>query len=158
MGGGGHGHDAQVGVLHGPQLPLQEDGFVLLAGLVEEGHGVPHIGADDLPQRQQLGEELFPVHRRLVVHGLEEDVLDLHRAGQVLPQAVLLEEVADLDADLGVLVRVEGGDAALGGAEGVAAQAGLLIGVLEDVIGQQELGPLRHDQVGGGDPGLLQGR
>ena len=69
----------------------------------------------------------------------------------------LLEEVADLDADLGVLVRVEGGDAALGGAEGVAAQAGFLIGVLEDVIGQQELGPLRHDQVGGGDPGLLQG-
>ena len=38
----------------------------------------------------------------------------------------------------------------------MAAQALLFVGVLEDVIGHEQLGPLRDDQVGGGYPGVQQ--
>ena len=87
----------------------------------------------------------------LVVQVLEQHIFQGDGGGQALPQPVLVEQVADLDADLGVFVRVEGGDAALGGAKGLAAQALLLVAVLETVVGHQDLGPLRDDQVGGGE-------
>ena len=156
MGGGGHGHDTQVRVLHGPQLALQQDGFSVFHSLVQEGHGVTHIGLDDLAHLQQVLEELVCVDAGLVIHVLEENVFDLDSVVEMLFQAGLVEQIADLDADLGVLVGVEGGDAALGGAEGMAAQALLFVGVLEDVIGHEQLGPLRDDQVGGGYPGVQQ--
>ena len=82
---------------------------------------------------------------------LEQNVLDLQSAVQTLPKDIFVEEVAHLDADFSVLVRVEGGDAAFGGAEGFAAQTLLLIGVLKDVIGHQQLGTLRDNQIGSGD-------
>ena len=123
---------------------------------MEEGDPIPHIGADDLPQSQQLLEEGVGVHRGLLVHGLEENVFDGYGVGELFPQPVLVKQVADLDADLGILVRVEGGNAALGGAKGVAPQTFLLIGILENVIGHEQLGPLGDDQVGGGYPGLDQ--
>ena len=63
---------------------------------------------------------------------LEQHIFQGDGGGQALPQPVLVEQVADLDADLGVFVRVEGGDAALGGAKGLAAQALLLVAVLGD--------------------------
>ena len=101
---------------------------------MQEGHGITHIGLDDLAHLQQVLEELVCVDAGLVIHVLEENVFDLDSVVEMLFQAGLVEQIADLDADLGVLVGVEGGDAALGGAEGMAAQALLFVGVLEDVI------------------------
>ena len=118
---------------------------------MNKGDGVPHIGADLLPQLHQLLVQLVHVQGGLVVQVLEQHIFQGDGGGQALPQPVLVEQVADLDADLGVFVRVEGGDAALGGAKGLAAQALLLVAVLETVVGHQDLGPLRDDQVGGGD-------
>ena len=117
---------------------------------MDKAHRVPHIGADLLPQGEELLHELVHAQGGLVVQVLKEHVLDGQGGLQTLPQPVLVEEVAHLNADLGVLVRIEGGDAALGGAEGLAAQALLLIGVLEHVVGHENLGPLGDDQVGGG--------
>ena len=150
VGGGGHGEDAQVGVLHRAQLALQQDGLVLGQGLVDKGDHVAHIGAQLLPQGQQLVHQLVHIQGGLVVQVLEQHVLQGDGGGETLPQPVLVEQVAHLDADLGVFVGIEGGDAALGGAEGLAGQALLLIAVLQDVIGHQQLSPLGHDQVGGG--------
>ena len=86
-----------------------------------------------------------------MVQVLEQDVLDGQRGGEPLHQAVLVEQVADLNADLSILVGVEGRNAALGRAEGLASQPLLLIGILERMVGHEQLGPLRDDEVGGGN-------
>ena len=117
---------------------------------MQEGRGIPHIGTYQLPQLHQLIEDGLGVHRGLVVQMLEEHVLHFARGSQPFHQPFLIEQVAQLDADLGVFVRVEGGDAALGGAEGLAAQSLLLIGVLQHMIGHQQLHPLGDHQIGGG--------
>ena len=87
-----------------------------------------------------------------MVQVLKEDVLHVHRPIQPLPQPRLVVQVAHLDTGLGVLVGVKWGDAALGGAKGLAPQPLLLIGILEDVVGHEDLGPLRNDQIGFGHP------
>ena len=151
VGGGGHGEDAQIGVLHGAQLTLQQDGLALLQSLVDKAHGVAHIGTDLLPQGDELVKQLVHAEGGLVVQVLEENVLQGDGGLQTLPQALLVKQVAHLHADLGVLVGVEGGNAALGGTKGTAGQTLLLIGVLEHVIGHEDLTALRDDEVGGGD-------
>ena len=130
----------------------QQDGLALLHRPVEEPHRIAHIGADQLPVLQKLVVQRLHVQGGLVVQVLEQDVLHLYGAAQPLPETVLVKQVAHLDARFGVLVRIEGGNTALGGAEGFAAQTLLLIPVLEDVVGHQQLGPLGHDEVGGGHP------
>ena len=74
-----HRNDAQVGVLHGAQLPLQENRTVGLTGFVEKGYRISHIGADDFPQLQQLRKEGLHVYRWFVIHRLEQNVLNGHR-------------------------------------------------------------------------------
>ena len=81
---------------------------------------------------------------------LKEHVFQLHRRSQPLLQPGLVEEVAHLDARFGVLVGVEGSDAALSGAEGFTAQPGLLVGILKNVVGQQQLRPVSDHELGGG--------
>ena len=117
---------------------------------MDKADHVAHIRAQLLPQSQQLVHQLVHIQGGLVVQVLEQHVLQGDGGGETLPQPVLVEQVAHLDADLGIFVGIEGGDAAFGGAEGLAGQALLLIAVLQDVIGHQQLSPLGHDQVGGG--------
>ncbi len=85
-----------------------------------------------------------------MIEVLEHDVLPLHGGIQPLAQPLLVKEVADLNAGLGVFIGIEGGDAGLGRAEGPAGQPLLLIAVLQHMIGHQQLRPLRDDQIGGG--------
>ena len=117
---------------------------------MEEAHRVAHIGPNQLPAVQKLMIQRLGVQHRLMVQVFKQDVLHLHGPAQPLPQPVLVKQVAHLNARLGILIRIEGRDAALGGAKRLAAQALLLIPILEHVIGHEQLGPLRHDQVGGG--------
>ena len=150
MGRCGHGEDAQVRILHGAQLSLQQHGLAVLQRLVEEAHRVAHIGPDQLPALQQLAVQRLRIQGGLVVQVLKQDVFQLHRPAEPLPEPVFVKEVAYLNARLGVFIRVKGGDAALGGAEGLPPQPLLLIPVLKDVVGHEQLGPLGHDEAGGG--------
>ena len=126
-------------------------------GLMDKSHRVAHIGSDHIPVAHEGAEQLLGVQSGLVVKVLKEHVLDDIDMFQPLHQPLLVKQVADLDADLGVLVGVEGGDARLGGAESGARQALLLIGVLEHMIGHQHLSPLVHDDVGSGHAAVGQG-
>ena len=83
-----------------------------------------------------------------MVQVLEHHILQLHGPGQAVAQPLLVKEVAHLNANLGIFVGIEGSNAALGGAKGLSAQALLLVAVLEHVVGHEQLGPLRNDQLG----------
>ena len=147
MGGGGEGADTVDGVLHGAKLALQKDGFALLQGLVEEGYGVAYVRPDGLPAAHEGIEEGLGVQGVLVVEVDPEDIFQFAVLLQPVHEPLLVKEVSDLDAQLGVLVRIEGGDARLGGAESLAAQPLLLIGVLEGVVGHEKLGALVHQDM-----------
>ena len=118
---------------------------------MHEGDGVAHIGADELAVLQQLLVQRLTVDRGLVIEVLKDDVLHLDRSKQAGAQPFLVVKIRHLHADLGVLVGIEGGDAGLGGTEGLAAQALLLVGVLKCVIGHQDLRPFGDDEVRGGN-------
>src|SRR5699024_12563979 len=57
----------------------------------------------------------------------EEHILEGADLLQPLFEDSLVEELVELNADLGIFIRVEGGDAGTGGAEGTACQALLLV-------------------------------
>ena len=116
---------------------------------MEKAHRIAHIGPDQLPAVQKLVVQRLCIQSGLVVQVLEEDVFHLHSAAEPLPQPVFVKKVAYLDARLSVLIGVKGSDAALGGAESPSPQPLLLIGVLKDMVGHEQLGPLGHDEVGG---------
>ena len=74
----------------------------------------------------------------------EEHILEGADLLQPLFEDGLVEELVELNADLGIFIRVEGGDAGTGGAEGTACQALLLVGILEHMVGHQQLHPVGH--------------
>ena len=59
----------------------------------------------------------------------------------MLPQTVLMEKVTDLNANLSIFIRIEGSDPAFGRTKGMASQPFLFIGILQDMVGHQQLGP-----------------
>ena len=74
MGGGGHGADAQVGILHGAQLALQQHLFAVLQGLVHEGDRVAHIGLQGRPVAHQLVKQGLGIQQGLVIQVLHQHV------------------------------------------------------------------------------------
>lgn len=151
-GGGDHGVDAVVGVLEGAELAFEEDGAAVGEGLAEEGGGVGAEGGGDVAPGAEGGEEGGGVEVGLAVEVLEEDVLGLEDADELLGEdVVVVEELAELESGLGELVGVEGGDAGARGAEGAAGEAFLFVLVEEDVVGHDELGAVGEQQAGGGD-------
>ena len=99
-------------VLQGAQLPLQQHGLALLQGLFEILLHVAHIGPDHLPPLHELGKEIVRVDGGLVVEMDKQSVFQDADVFQVGLEAFLVEELVDLDADLGVFIGIEGGDAA----------------------------------------------
>ena len=103
-----------------PSWPSSRTGFALLHSLVNEGHGVAHIGRDRSRaccsrswQRAPLGPAGACGTGAQTAHSSARQAClscSCRRSSS--------NRSHDLDADLGVLVGVEGGDAALGGAEG----------------------------------------
>ena len=81
-------------------------------GVVQQGGGVRHIGGQGLFILHQLLVDLLPLQGLLVVELRIEHVLQAQHMVDALHQGILvIEQVADLEADFGVFVGVEGGDA-----------------------------------------------
>ena len=96
---------------------------------MEELVGVRRVGAHNLRQLRQLRLHRGRVERGLSVDAGEKRVLAIAEEPDPVLHPVEVEQLADLESDLGVLVRVERRDAAARGAEGGLAEADLLEGV-----------------------------
>jgi hypothetical protein len=68
---------------------------------------------------------------------------------QPIPENIVIKQLRDLEADFGELIGIERGNAALGGAEALARQTGLLVFVHQRMIGHDHLGTLGDDELGG---------
>ena len=88
---------------------------------------------------------------------LQQHVLDGQNAPQLVVGVILVEQLVDFKADFRVFIRIEGGDARFGGAEGLAAQPLLLVLIEQHVIGHDHLGAVGDHQAGL-DALFLQGR
>ena len=79
---------------------------------MEQGGGVRHIGGQGLFVLHELFVDFLTVQGLLVVELSIEHVLQAQHVVDALHQGILvIEQVADLEADFGVFVGVEGGDA-----------------------------------------------
>ena len=156
MGGGGIGVDTEVGVLHRAQLALQQDLPAVGQGGAHKGECVAHKGGYLLPVAHEELEQLLGVEQGLVIQMLKEHILDGADVLQPVHQEGFVVQLTDLNADLGVLIRIEGGDARFGGAERIAGQPLLFIGVLEHMIGHQKLRALGDNEMRGGHAAGLQ--
>ncbi|MPN28721.1 hypothetical protein SDC9_176166 [bioreactor metagenome] len=74
VGGGGHGENSKIRILHGAQLTLQQNGFACLQRVMDKPDRVAHIGTDCFPQGQQLLHQVVGVQRGFVVKMFEQDV------------------------------------------------------------------------------------
>ena len=92
-------------------------------------------------------EDLLGIERRLLVDRLEDQALVFADVGKALHQPIRFEELADLEADLLVFVRIEGGDARLGRAEAVFAEPLLFEHVEADMVGHHELCAVGHNDL-----------
>ena len=148
MGGGGHGIDAEIGILQGAQLPLQQNGLAGLVGLGQILVDVAHIGTDHLTPLHQQVEELIGMDLGLVIEVDEQCIFQGADVLQPGLEALFIKELVDLNAVLGIFVGIEGSNAGLGRAEGIAGQTLFLIGVLQNMVGHQQLNPVRYHQLG----------
>ena len=103
------------GILHGTQLPLQQDGLALLQGFMQEGHGVRHIGTHQIPCTPSASSKMaLGSTEGLWYRCSKSTFFSFTGARSAVPSAdSFIEQIADSwNADLGVFVRIEGGDAA----------------------------------------------
>ena len=88
---------------------------------------------------------MIEIHQENVFFDADvRDLLGEHR--------LVLEELVDLEADLGVFVGIERSYARLGGAEGLAGKALLFELVEQDVIRHHDLAAVRDHQLRRGNP------
>ena len=145
-----------VWILQGAKLPLQQHRSALLQGLVQEHGYIAHERRHHVPVSVEGLQQLLRFDYRLVVQVLEKHILQLADPLRLLPQNLLVEKLAYLEADLGIFIGIERRDAGFGGAEGLPAQPFLLVLVQQNVVGHDNLRPIRHQQLRAGDAALHQ--
>ena len=116
-------------------------------GLAQEGAGVADEGLDLLAKLRHPCLQVIHGVGLGAVDPLQRQVLPLQNARQMVPELFRVQQLAGHDGLLLVLVRIERGDALLGGAVLLVRQAGLLQGVQVPVPGQQQGRPVADFQV-----------
>ena len=136
-----------VRILHGTELSLEQDLLALLERAMQISRGVADIRLDHIAVLQKRLHQRVGIHRRLVVKVLEHDVLEGADLLRPLPENLRVKKLADLETDLGVLVRVKRRDAGLRGAKRPAAESLLFILVKQRVVRHQHVRAVRHQKV-----------
>ncbi|CAN4040664.1 Bacterial mobilisation domain-containing protein, partial [Dysosmobacter welbionis] len=108
----------------------------------QEGAGVADEGLDLLAKLRHPCLQVIHGVGLGAVDPLQRQVLPLQNARQMVPELFRVQQLAGHDGLLLVLVRIERGDALLGGAVLLVRQAGLLQGVQVPVPGQQQGRPV----------------
>ena len=150
-GRGDHRIDAEVGILQGTKLTLQQNVLVLADRLLQEFKRIGHIGGDDLLAAHEIVKDFLLRDLRLAVELPDEHILDAHHPADLRPEIFLVgKKLVDLEADLGVFIRIEGGNSRLGGAERLAAETLLLVYIKQHMIGHDKLRTLGYQDFGRG--------
>ena len=119
---------------------LGEDRLALGQRVVQEGRRVGHVRVDLLVELDVLVHDGVHVEALGAVDGRQDVVLLLDGRGQLLAEAVAVEQVHDPDAGPRELVDVRRADPAPGGADGLGV-APALLGLIERLV-------VGHDEVG----------
>ena len=85
--------------------------------------------------------------RFLVVQVHEKRVLDRKDMVDPVIQDVVIEQLADLEPDLCILIREKWSNPGLGGSEGLSAQTFLLALIKQDMVAHHDLCPVRNQQL-----------
>ena len=131
-----------VRILQGSQLSLQQDGLSLFDGVLQIGGHIAHIGLHHLTVAVQFLQQILRFQGRFMIQMLQGHIFDLADPRRFFFQQILIKKFADLEADLGILVRIERSDAGFGGTEGFSSQALLLILVKQNMVGHHHLRPV----------------
>ena len=103
-----------VGIAQRAKLTFQQDGLALLVCLIEEVRRVRDHRANLLRQTLQIRHQLVHINRRLMIQVLQQHILLHQRDFQPLAQQLLIVQLADLNAHLGIFIRIERRNAAFG--------------------------------------------
>ncbi len=106
-----------VRILQRAKLTLEKNILARSQSLVEIRRYITHIRFDHIPVLMQCVEKLCRNDRRLVVQMLEDHVFLLCDPLDLLFQELLIKELAHLETDLCILVRVKRCDPRLRGAK-----------------------------------------
>ena len=153
---GSEGVDAEIGIFHRAQLRLQQNILALTKGILHKYQRIAYKGGELFPVIHQLFKKLFHVQCWLMIEMLKKHILDSADLLQPVIKPFFIKELADLNSVFGILIRIEGGDAGFCGAKGMPAQPLLLILILKDMIGHQQLCTLRNENMGRGNAPLPQ--
>ena len=139
--------DAVVQIPQSAQLSLKENFLSILLRLAQIGAGVPDKGLDLIAENVDPDLQLLHGHRLCAVDPGQGQVFPLHQILQVLPQMLGVQQLSGKNGLLSVLVRIEGGNALLGGAELLVGQSGLFQTVQLPMPGHQQGGPVTDHQI-----------
>ena len=116
-----------IRVLQRPQLAFQQYRLSLLQRLIQERRHVTYIRRRHITILVQGSQQFFRVDQRLMIQMLQKHILHLTDTLYLFRQQLLVEKLAYLESDLGVLIGIKGGNSGLCGSEGFSAQPFLLI-------------------------------
>ena len=136
--GGGVGIDAELDIPESAELRLVQDALALVGRLPEIRAGVPDVGLEDLAVGIEIIRHLAEAEGLRAVDAGDLKVFEAEHVAKVIHKVPAVEQLAHHDALLHVLVAVDRGDAALGGAVGLVRKAGFLEAVQRDVVGHDD--------------------
>ena len=129
-----------IRILHGTKLTLQQDILALVDRVPQILGYVTYVGLYHLLILHQLLIDLVLIESRLMIQILQNHIFLYAYIGDLIAKILFVcEQLADLETDLCVFIRIEGRDTGLGGTEGFSSQTFLLALVKQDMIRHHNL-------------------
>ncbi len=148
VGGGDEGIGAEIDVEEGALRALEEDALVFFQLAMEPDDGVGDVRGE-LPSRCQVGLIDFAKRKRRAAEGFEDGVVFLDAVLQLRREYFRTHKIDHAQAGAGGLVAVGRADAALGGADLVAALAQFARFVEGAMVGQHKVGRFADEEAAG---------
>ena len=100
-----------IRVLKGAQLAFQKDFPALFNGFIKICGCIAHIWLNHVAVTMQLTEQFLRIQQRFVVQMLKKHILLFTHPACLLPQKLLVKQLADLETDFCIFIRIKRGNA-----------------------------------------------
>ena len=141
-----------IRILQGTELTLEEDLLALFQCVPQKSGSVAYEGCYHIAVGVKLFQDILNLQSRFVIQMLKNDILLLQNPGNLVFQELLIEELADLEADLCIFIRIEGSDSGLCRTEGFLTKTLLLALVKQNVVGHHDLSTVRNQDLRSRNP------
>ena len=136
------------------KLTFQQNRFPIPYGLVQIQGNITYIRCNHFPVCVQSFKQFSRIKCRLVIQMGQQDIFYFTYPCCLFTQQCLLKQLTDLKTNLRILIGIERRNPRFGRSKGLTAQPFFLTLIQQNMIGHDNLCPIRHQNPGGRNPSV----